>query len=170
LGTRSTCCSAARARRDRAPWRARGVRRGRLRAPRRAAEEIAERLPDGAEDSFWLAAWARTVARAPTSDGRSATIAELHDVAARLLSFYGQHEHRRLTVSAAQLEILDRFCGEDQLRRRASVAEAHASGGLAGRVQELREQPEHASASWTCCASSWQRSTRPSPTCRSAAS
>ncbi len=109
--------------------------------PAELPEEIAERLPDGAEDLVLarrVGADGRTRAYI---DGRSATIADLHEVAARLLSFYGQHEHRRLTVSAAQLEILDRFCGEDQLRRRASVADAHASRrALAGRVQELREQ------------------------------
>jgi DNA repair protein RecN (Recombination protein N) len=42
-----------------------------------------------------------------------------------LLTFYGQHEHRRLTLSAAQLEILDGFCGDAHLVRRGKVAEAH---------------------------------------------
>ncbi|HVW19033.1 MAG TPA: AAA family ATPase, partial [Solirubrobacteraceae bacterium] len=36
-------------------------------------------------------------------DHRSATVAELGERAAELLSFYGQHEHRRLTLASAQL-------------------------------------------------------------------
>jgi DNA repair protein RecN (Recombination protein N) len=35
-----------------------------------------------------------------------------------LLAFYGQHEHRRLTLASAQLQILDSFCGRDHLEAR----------------------------------------------------
>src|SRR5213083_1206126 len=45
-------------------------------------------------------------------DGRSASAADLRDLGARLLSFYGQHEHRRLTLASAQLELLDGFAGD----------------------------------------------------------
>src|SRR5919201_7090435 len=38
--------------------------------------------------------------------GRSATVADLQELGGRLLSFYGQHEHRKLMLGAAQLEIL----------------------------------------------------------------
>ena len=41
--------------------------------------------------------------------GRSAAVGYLREVAVALLSFYGQHEHRKLTVSSAQLEVLDAF-------------------------------------------------------------
>ncbi|HEV2770102.1 MAG TPA: AAA family ATPase, partial [Solirubrobacteraceae bacterium] len=42
-------------------------------------------------------------------NGRSASVGDLHAAAEPLLAFYGQHEHRRLTVAAAQLELLDAF-------------------------------------------------------------
>ena len=58
--------------------------------------------------------------------GRSVTAADLRDVGGALLSFYGQHEHRKLTLASAQLDILDGFCGPEQAARRAECAAAHA--------------------------------------------
>jgi DNA repair protein RecN (Recombination protein N) len=58
--------------------------------------------------------------------GRSATAADLRDAGGALLSFYGQHEHRKLTLASAQLDILDGFCGPEQAERRAACAGAHA--------------------------------------------
>lgn len=58
-------------------------------------------------------------------NGRTATVADLRTAAESLLSFYGQHEHRRLTVGSAQLEILDAFCGDGQVARLSRCAEAH---------------------------------------------
>ncbi len=58
--------------------------------------------------------------------GRSATAADLRDAGAALVSFYGQHEHRRLTLASSQLEILDGFCGSEQAERRGRAAAAHA--------------------------------------------
>jgi signal transduction histidine kinase len=40
-------------------------------------------------------------------DHRSATVGELRERAERLIAFYGQHEHRRLTLAGAQLAALD---------------------------------------------------------------
>ena len=54
--------------------------------------------------------------------GRSATAADLQALGGRLLAFFGQHEHRRLTVASAQLELLDAFCGPDHLALRDRVA------------------------------------------------
>src|SRR5918998_261281 len=68
--------------------------------------------------------------------GRSATAADLQAVGGRLLSFYGQHEHRRLTVGSAQLEILDAFCGHKHLELRERYAERHR------RASELRRELE----------------------------
>lgn len=59
-------------------------------------------------------------------DHRSATVGELAARAASLLTFYGQHEHRKLTLASAQLEVLDAFCGEAQHARLARTAAAHA--------------------------------------------
>lgn len=56
--------------------------------------------------------------------GRSITVGELRDLAGELLSFYGQHEHRKLMLSAAQLDILDGSAGAEQLERRTSCAAA----------------------------------------------
>src|SRR3954465_3477263 len=51
--------------------------------------------------------------------GRAATAADLRDAGGALLSFYGQHEHRKLMLASAQLEILDGFAGPEQSVRRA---------------------------------------------------
>jgi DNA repair protein RecN (Recombination protein N) len=73
-------------------------------------------------------------------NGRSATVADLRDIGARLLAFYGQHEHRKLTLSAAQMEILDGICGADQGIRLSACAAAHAETlRLAGELDRLRE-------------------------------
>jgi DNA repair protein RecN (Recombination protein N) len=58
--------------------------------------------------------------------GRSIPVGELRELASELLSFYGQHEHRKLMLAAAQLEILDGACGEEQAGRRGACAAAWA--------------------------------------------
>jgi DNA repair protein RecN (Recombination protein N) len=67
-------------------------------------------------------------------DGRTATIDDLRELGRRFVAFYGQHEHRKLTVASAQLEVLDAFCGAAQLAKRGEYAAAHA------RVRELRAE------------------------------
>ncbi|HEX4435601.1 MAG TPA: DNA repair protein RecN [Solirubrobacteraceae bacterium] len=96
--------------------------------------ELAERLsPDAAE--IVLARRVSTDGRTKAYlNGRSANVSELRDLGGLLLSFYGQHEHRRLTVSGAQLQILDGLCGEAQIKRLRDGASAHA------RVRELSER------------------------------
>jgi DNA repair protein RecN (Recombination protein N) len=87
--------------------------------------EIAERLP---EDATELAIGRRVSAGGRTSAflaGRSASAAELQALGSRLLAFYGQHEHRKLTLSGAQLETLDGFAGDEHLERRRAYREAH---------------------------------------------
>ncbi|HXB16304.1 MAG TPA: DNA repair protein RecN [Solirubrobacteraceae bacterium] len=68
--------------------------------------------------------------------GRAANVADLRELGALLLSFYGQHEHRRLTLAAAQMQILDSECGAEQQRRLDACASAHA------RVRELETRLE----------------------------
>ena len=71
--------------------------------------------------------------------GRSATAADLRDAGGALLSFYGQHEHRKLTLASAQLEILDGFCGPEQASRRQACVAAHAEvRALEAALEELR--------------------------------
>ncbi len=70
--------------------------------------------------------------------GRSATAADLRELGGRLVAFFGQHEHRRLTVASAQLELLDRFCGPDHLAVRDRFSAAHARvRDLASELEEL---------------------------------
>ncbi len=87
--------------------------------------EIAERLPQGATE---IAIGRRVSASGRTSAflaGRSAPAPELQALGSRLLAFYGQHEHRKLTLSGAQLETLDGFAGAEHLERRRVYREAH---------------------------------------------
>ncbi len=102
--------------------------------------ELAERLPDGAEEIILarrLGADGRTRAYL---NGRSATVTELRDIGSRLVSFYGQHEHRKLTLAGAQLEILDALCGpEHALRLRACAQTFAESRRLATELEALRE-------------------------------
>src|SRR4051794_26834626 len=93
--------------------------------------DLADRLPSDAEE---LVLARRVSAEGRTRaylGGRSATAADLRDVGGALLSFYGQHEHRKLTLASAQLGILDGFCGPEQAERRAACAEAYAEARAA---------------------------------------
>ena len=71
--------------------------------------------------------------------GRSATAADLAELGGRLVAFFGQHEHRRLTLASAQLELLDGFCGAEHLATLERLAGAHARVRTLGReLEELR--------------------------------
>jgi DNA repair protein RecN (Recombination protein N) len=73
-------------------------------------------------------------------NGRTAAVADLRRLGTALLTFYGQHEHRKLTLAAAQLEILDGYCGPEQAARRAACAAAHREvRALCERQEQLRE-------------------------------
>jgi DNA repair protein RecN (Recombination protein N) len=73
--------------------------------------------------------------------GRSASVADLRAAAEGLLAFYGQHEHRKLTLASAQLDVLDAFSGPEQAQRRAACAAAHASvREAAAALEELHER------------------------------
>ena len=102
--------------------------------------ELAERLPDGAEEIVLarrLGADGRTRAYL---NGRSATVSELREIGSRLVSFYGQHEHRKLTLAGAQLEVLDALCGPDHaLRLRACAKTFAQTRHLAADLEALRE-------------------------------
>ena len=73
-------------------------------------------------------------------NGRTIAVADLRTIGEALLSFYGQHEHRKLTLAAAQLEILDGFTGPEQTARRAACAAAYREvRELSDRLETLRE-------------------------------
>ena len=109
--------------------------------PEELREQLGDRLPDDADEVVLarrVSAEGRTRAYLA---GRSATAADLRDVGGALLSFYGQHEHRKLTLASAQLEILDGFCGEGQVARRAAFAAAYAHDReLRARLDELKSR------------------------------
>jgi DNA repair protein RecN (Recombination protein N) len=73
--------------------------------------------------------------------GRSAAAGDLQALGGRLVAFFGQHEHRRLTLASAQLELLDAFCGRDHLSARAQLAASHTRvRRLERELEELRER------------------------------
>jgi DNA repair protein RecN (Recombination protein N) len=107
-----------------------------------AARESAERLvPEDAEEVVLARrVWPDGRTRAYVC-GRSATVADLRELGSELLSFYGQHEHRKLMLAAAQLDILDTHCGVAQGEGRTALAAAYDRvrelEGRMGEVQEL---------------------------------
>ncbi len=99
--------------------------------------EIAERLPADAEEIVLgrrIGTSGRTTAFVA---GRAATAADLRLLGARLIAFYGQHEHRKLTLASAQLEILDGFAGAKHLALREEYRSAH--GAVIAAEAELAE-------------------------------
>jgi DNA repair protein RecN (Recombination protein N) len=103
--------------------------------------ELAERFPAGAREIVLgrrVSAGGRTSAFVA---GRAATAADLKLLGGRLLAFFGQHEHRKLTISSAQLEVLDGFAGAEHLELRRRYREAHREcGRLDAELVELRER------------------------------
>jgi DNA repair protein RecN (Recombination protein N) len=92
--------------------------------------------------------------------GRAVPREDLAALVERLIAMSGQFEQRRLARPAFQLEVLDAFVGEEQLRRRADHARAwrelvaarrrrdelaQAEAGRTGRLAELRELVERTS-------------------------
>jgi len=108
--------------------------------PERLREELGDRLSADAEEIVLarrVGADGRTRAYL---GGRSVTVGELREIAGALLAFYGQHEHRKLTLSAAQLEILDGLCSGDHAARLQACARTFAQTRLLEEhMQELRE-------------------------------
>src|ERR671939_375453 len=100
--------------------------------------DLRERLPEG-EDEIVLGRRVGAEGRTRAFvQGRSASAADLAALGGRLVTFYGQHEHRKLTLSSAQLEILDGFCGKGHLALRAQYGERHSRAGtLARQLDEL---------------------------------
>ena len=92
--------------------------------------------------------------------GRAVPREDLAALVERLIAMSGQFEQRRLARPAFQLEVLDAFVGEEQLRRREDHVRAwrelvaarrrrdeiaQAEAGRAGRLAELRELVERTS-------------------------
>jgi len=103
--------------------------------------DLAARLPEDAKE---IVLGRRVSAGGRTSafvGGRAASAADLKALGARLLAFYGQHEHRKLTISSAQTDVLDGFAGDEQLERRAGYRRAHREClRLAAELAEIRAE------------------------------
>jgi DNA repair protein RecN (Recombination protein N) len=88
--------------------------------------DLAERLRAGGDDVV--------LGRRVGSDGRTrgylngrvCAIGDMRAAGEALMSFYGQHEHRKLTIAAAQRALLDGFCGPEHEQRLRACARAHA--------------------------------------------
>ena len=130
------------------PGAERGLGRGGLRAARGAA-----RRPGAGRDRRAPARGRRRGGARPARlgdsgrtsaflAGRSASAADLQALGSRLLAFYGQHEHRKLTLSSAQLEMLDGFAGERAPRAARALPRGARRGGPASSAssRELRER------------------------------
>ncbi len=103
--------------------------------------ELAERLPEGAEEVVLgrrVSAAGRTGAFVA---GRAASAADLKLLGGRLLAFYGQHEHRKLTIASSQMEVLDGFAGAGHLALRKRYRDANEQcRRLEAELAELRER------------------------------
>ena len=88
--------------------------------------ELAERLPPGGEVVLARRVSAGSGRSSAFIAGRSAAAADLRILGSRLLAFYGQHEHRKLTLAAAQGEILDGFAGGPHLKLRSAYRQSHS--------------------------------------------
>ncbi len=68
-------------------------------------------------------------------NGRSVTLSQLTELAARLVEIHGQHEHQALLARNSQLDLLDAFARND--RERATVRDAARSWTALLREREL---------------------------------
>jgi DNA repair protein RecN (Recombination protein N) len=108
--------------------------------PAALPERFLERLAPDAQDIV-LARRVNTDGRTRAYlNGRAATVGELRDIGGSLMSFYGQHEHRKLTIGSQQLGLLDELCGAEQTLALRACAEAYAEvRRLQQRLEDLRE-------------------------------
>ena len=84
-----------------------------------------ERIPEDAEELVLARrVWPDGRTRAYVC-GRASTVGDLRELGSRMLSFYGQHEHRKLMLTTAQLDALDAYCGPEQMVRRVAMAQVH---------------------------------------------
>ena len=103
--------------------------------------ELAERLPAGADEVVLARRVSASGRTSAFVAGRSAAAADLRALGGRLLAFYGQHEHRKLALAGAQLEILDSFAGRAHVERVAGYRVAHAEvRALEAELEALRSR------------------------------
>lgn len=100
--------------------------------------ELAERIAPDAEEIVLARRVGEDGRTRAYLNGRSATVGELRDLGAVLMSFYGQHEHRKLTIAGKQLQLLDETCGPEHALRLRACGECFAeTRRLQARLEEL---------------------------------
>jgi DNA repair protein RecN (Recombination protein N) len=114
--------------------------------PERLRAEIAELLPEnvrgeGVVEELILARRVGADGRTRAYlNGRAAGVGDLRELGGRLISFYGQHEHRKLVLASAQLQMLDEVCGpEHAARLQACAASYRETRRLESELERLRE-------------------------------
>jgi DNA repair protein RecN (Recombination protein N) len=108
--------------------------------PSELPERLAERLSPDAEEIVLARRVGEDGRTRAYVNGRAASVADLRDLGGVLLSFYGQHEHRKLTLATVQLQILDGLCGPEQAGRLKACASAFVRArDLQQRLDELAE-------------------------------
>jgi len=90
----------------------------------RELAELLDRIPAGADEVVLGRRVSESGRTSAFVGGRSASAADLNLLAGRLIAFYGQHEHRRLTIGAAQLGMVDGAAGPSQASLLESYGEA----------------------------------------------
>ncbi|MDQ6810355.1 MAG: AAA family ATPase, partial [Actinomycetota bacterium] len=102
---------------------------------------LGERLPGGAEEIVLARRVGSDGRTRAYLNGRSASVGDLREIGAALLAFYGQHEHRKLTISSSQLALLDDLCGPEHALALRACAAAHAEvARLERSLEELYER------------------------------
>ncbi len=102
--------------------------------------------------SSWVAGSGRTAAPGLISAAGRWAWRTCATWASSLLSFYGQHEHRKLMLGAAQLDILDRHCGPGArlAARPGGRVVRRACASWRARGSRSASSPGRATASLTC--------------------
>jgi DNA repair protein RecN (Recombination protein N) len=105
------------------------------------ARELPVCMPTSSDESIIVARRVSTDGRTRAYiNGRSVTVSDLRELGGSLLAFYGQHEHRKLTLASSQLAILDDFCGPEHARRLGEYARMHREvKSLEAELDGLRE-------------------------------
>ncbi|MGA9285547.1 MAG: DNA repair protein RecN [Solirubrobacteraceae bacterium] len=103
--------------------------------PEDIRQELAKQLPenvrvdDDVEDELEELVLARRVyADGRTRaylNGRAAAVGDLRELGARLIAFYGQHEHRKLVLAGSQLQMLDEVCPAAHAQRLQACAASY---------------------------------------------
>lgn len=98
--------------------------------------DLRERLPEGSSGEIALGRRVTPEGRTRAYiEGRSATAGDLQLLGGALVAFYGQHEHRKLTLAGAQLSTLDAFASGTDAKHSDRLGELASLHGEATTLQ-----------------------------------